>query len=307
MVILHEKDTWQDCNLIATIGMFDGVHLGHRFLIDELTQTAKKLGKKCAVVTFKDHPQRVFNHTTDLRMIMTLDERLKTIESLGIDVAIVLNFTPEFSKIESRDFIIKLKEQYNINQLILGFNHRFGCNKDEDFDDYVKHGTNLGVTIVKHDEYNGEFSPVSSSLIRKVIEEGRVDLAKEYLTQPYHLNGVVVYGKQNGRKIGFPTANLEVASELIIPHRGVYAVNVTLPDGAKRGGMANIGVRPTIEKGGERTIEVNIFDFDGDLYGKILNVEFIKFMRSEVKFASFEDLKNRLFIDRENCRKVLAK
>ena len=117
MVILHEKDTWQDCNLIATIGMFDGVHLGHRFLIDELTQTAKKLGKKCAVVTFKDHPQRVFNHTTDLRMIMTLDERLKTIESLGIDAAIVLNFTPEFSKIESRDFIIKLKEQYNINQL----------------------------------------------------------------------------------------------------------------------------------------------------------------------------------------------
>ena len=305
MVILSEKDTWKDGNLVATIGMFDGVHLGHRFLVDELTKTARELGKKCAVVTFKDHPQRVFNPSSDLRMIFTLNERLRTLENLGVDVAIVLEFTPEFSKIESHDFIRILKENYQVSNLIMGFNHRFGCNKDEDLDDYIMHGSKLGVNIVRAEEYNGEFSPVSSSLIRKVIEEGRVDLAKSYLTHTFHLAGIVVYGKQNGRKIGFPTANLEVSSELISPHRGVYAVNVTLPDGSKRGGMANIGVRPTIEKKGERTIEVNIFDFDGDLYGKCLNVEFVKFMRSEVKFASFDDLKNHLFIDRDNCRKVL--
>ena len=147
---------------------------------------------------------------------------------------------------------------------------------------------------------------MSSSLIRKMIEEGRVDLAKCYLSRPFELSGVVVYGKQNGRKIGFPTANLDVPSHIIVPHRGVYTVKVTLENGEKYGGMANIGVRPTIERGGARTIEVNIFDFDGDLYGSVLTVEFVKFMRSEVKFSSFEELKQRLFVDREACKAVLS-
>ncbi len=306
MIVVTDKDELHEGGLLATIGMFDGVHLGHRFLIKDLTSAAKQLGVKSAVITFSNHPQRVFNPDGGLRMIMTLEERLRILDELGVDVAIVLDFTKEFAKIDSSEFMNMLRSKYEVGTLIMGFNHRFGCNRDEDFEDYVRNGEKLGIVVVKADEYQGEYSPVSSSLIRKMLEEGRVDLAKAYLTQPFYLEGVVVPGKQNGRKIGFPTANLDVASELIVPHRGVYAVRVTLPDGTKRGGMANIGVRPTIEKGGKRTFEVNIFDFDGDLYGKTLRVGFVKFMRSEMKMGSFDELKERLKLDALACRKVLG-
>ena len=194
-----------------------------------------------------------------------------------------------------------LKQQFSISTLIMGFNHRFGCNKDEDFDDYIEHGKNLGIAVKRAEEYRGEYSPVSSSLVRKMIEEGRVDLAKLYLTRPFELSGTVVHGKQNGRKIGFPTANIDVPPYIIIPHRGVYTVTATLENGESYGGMANIGVRPTIEKGGSRTIEVNIFDFDDDIYGQTLNVQFMKFMRSEMKMGSLEELKNKLALDKLAC------
>lgn len=305
MIILSDKDKSNCGALMATIGMFDGVHLGHQFLISGLISRAREAGMKSAVVTFRNHPQRVFNPDGSLRMIMTLDDRLATLEQLGVDVAIVLDFTMDFAKIDSTGFMQILHTQYCVNTLIMGFNHRFGCNKEEDFDDYQKNAAMVGVEVLRADEYQGEYSPVSSSLIRKVLEEGRVDLAEKYLTRCFFLEGVVVQGKQNGRKIGFPTANLDVAEELVIPHRGVYAVVVTLPDGSLRGGMANIGVRPTIEKGGKRTFEVNIFDFEGDLYGRTLRVDFVKFMRSEMKMPSFEALKERLILDAQSCKKVI--
>ena len=305
MIILSDKDKSNCGALMATIGMFDGGHLGHQFLISGLISRAREAGMKSAVVTFRNHPQRVFNPDGSLRMIMTLDDRLATVEQLGVDVALVLDFTMDFAKIDSTGFMQILHTQYCVNTLIMGFNHRFGCNKEEDFDDYQKNAAMVGVEVLRADEYQGEYSPVSSSLIRKVLEEGRVDLAEKYLTRCFFLEGVVVHGKQNGRKIGFPTANLDVAEELVIPHRGVYAVVVTLPDGSLRGGMANIGVRPTIEKGGKRTFEVNIFDFEGDLYGRTLRVDFVKFMRSEMKMPSFEALKERLILDAQSCKKVI--
>lgn len=301
MEILDNKYNLSEQDILATIGMFDGVHLGHRFLINEVVETAKQSGARSAVITFKEHPQRVFNPSSDLRMIMTLEERLRRIATLGVDYAIVLDFTPEFSKVCSAEFMKMLKEQYGVGALIMGFNHRFGCNKDEDFEDYVAHGKSLGVKVIRAKEYQGEYSPVSSSLVRKMVEEGRVDLAKSYLTCPFELSGVVVHGKQNGRKIGFPTANIDVPPYIIVPHRGVYTVIVTLENGNRYGGMANIGVRPTIEKGGARTIEVNIFDFDGDLYGQTLNVQFVKFMRSEMKMGSLDELKSKLTSDKLAC------
>lgn len=305
MIILSDKDKFDCGALMATIGMFDGVHLGHRFLISNLIARSHESGMKSAVITFRNHPQRVFNPDGTLRMIMTLDERLSTLKQLGVDVAIVLDFTKDFAKIDSTGFMKILHTQYGVKTLIMGFNHRFGCNKDEDFDDYQRNAALVGVEVERAEEYQGEYSPVSSSLIRKVLEEGRVDLAEKYLTRRFYLEGVVVPGKQNGRKIGFPTANLDVVEELVIPHRGVYAVIVTLPDGTQRGGMANIGVRPTVEKGGKRTFEVNIFDFEGDLYGSTLRVDFVKFMRSEMKMPSFEALKERLVLDAQSCKKVI--
>lgn len=293
--------------LVATIGMFDGVHVGHQFLISQLQNEATNRGLKSAVVTFRDHPQRVLRPESDLRMIMTLEERLKKICELGVGVVIVLDFTPEFSQIRSKEFIRLLRDDYSVDALVMGFNHRFGHNNEEYFEDYVGYGRELNVDIIKGIEYQGEYSPVSSSFIRKMLGEGWVDLASSYLTRPFELSGLVVPGKQNGRKIGFPTANLDVSPELIMPHRGVYAVRVELENGERRGGMANIGVRPTVERGGERTFEVNIFDFNEDIYGTILKVEFVKFMRSEVRFASFDELKERLFVDKEACIDVLSK
>ena len=159
--------------------------------------------------------------------------------------------------------------------------------------------------MVRANEYQGEFSPVSSSLIRKILEEGRVDLAKNYLSRPFELEGVVVRGFKNGGKLGYPTANIDITSELILPHKGVYAVNVELEDGSKYGGMANIGVRPTVIKGGNQTFEVNIFDFNGNLYGKEITVAFIERIRGEVKFASVDALVEQIKKDKETCLNLL--
>lgn len=307
MEVIRNKDCYIGKGLVAAIGMFDGVHIGHQTLLAGLKEKACAAGLKSAVVTFSAHPQTVLHPCSGLRMIMTLEDRLKYLDEMGVDVAILMDFTPELSELESKSFMELLHKRYGVQVLVVGFNHRFGHAKDEYFEDYVAHGEALGVKVYRACEYQGQYSPVSSSLIRKVIEEGKVDLAECYLGRPFELAGVVVHGKQNGRKIGFPTANLDVPSQLIIPHRGVYTVVVKLDNGVEYGGMANIGVRPTIEKGGERTIEVNLFDFDGDLYDRTLKVRFVKFMRSEMKMGSLEELKERLAIDKLACTEELKK
>ena len=292
-------------DIIATIGMFDGVHLGHQALLDSLHEEAKKRGMSTAVVTFKEHPQRVLRPESGLKMVMTLADRIAYIKASGVDTVILLDFTKDLAKLSSKEFMQMLRDVYGVKTLVMGFNHRFGCVKDEYFEDYVEHGKELGVEVVRAKEYQGEYSPVSSSLIRKVIEEGRVDLARNYLTRAFVLSGEVVHGFKNGRKLGYPTANIDVSSEMILPHKGVYAVRVKLPDGRIKGGMANIGVRPTVIKGGHQTFEVNIFDFDEDLYGQVLTVEFVKFMRSEMKMGSLDELKMRLALDEQACREIL--
>ena len=306
MEILRNTELNYTEKLVATIGMFDGVHLGHQALLDELKETARLKGLKSAVITFSRHPQQVLRPETGLHMIITLENRLKFLDEMGVDVAIVMDFNPELAKLDSRAFMQLLQNKYGVETLVMGFNHRFGCNKGEYFEDYVVHGTEIGMEVLRASEYQGQYSPVSSSLIRKIIEEGRVDLAECYLGRPFELAGVVVHGFKNGRKLGYPTANIDVNPDLIMPHRGVYAVNVTLENGDTFGGMANIGVRPTVVKGGERTFEVNIFNFDGDLYGQILTVQFVKFMRSEMKMSSLDELKNRLAMDKQACMNVLV-
>ena len=305
MEVLRHKRIKNDTHLTATIGMFDGVHLGHQTLLVSLRNEAAKRGCKSAVVTFAQHPQRVLRPECGLKMVMTLENRLNLLDEMGIDVAILLDFTPDLSRLDSLAFLKLLKEEYSIDTLLMGFNHRFGCAKDEYFEDYVAHGKKIGVEIVRAVEYQGEYSPVSSSLIRKIIEEGRVDLAKNYLSRAFELAGVVVHGFKNGRKLGYPTANIDITSELILPHKGVYAVTVMLENGNWYEGMANIGVRPTVIRGGNQTFEVNIFDFDGDLYGQTLKVQFVKFMRSEMKMGSLDELKQQLALDAQACKKVL--
>lgn len=299
-----ERTSTEKC--VATIGMFDGVHLGHQALLDELKEIARLNGLKSGVITFSTHPQQVLRPDSGLRMIVTLEDRLKYLDEMGVDKVFVMDFDADLAKLESKAFMSLLQSKCGVEILVMGFNHRFGCNKDEFFEDYEAHGAEIGMKVLRASEYRGEYSPVSSSLIRKMIEEGRVDLAERYLGRPFELAGVVVHGFKNGRKLGYPTANIDVSPNLMMPHRGVYAVRVDLKNGEKYCGMANIGVRPTVVKGGERTFEVNIFNFDGDLYGQRLNVRFVKFMRSEMKMSSLDELKERLASDKQACINVLG-
>ncbi|MDD2961090.1 MAG: bifunctional riboflavin kinase/FAD synthetase [Muribaculaceae bacterium] len=295
-----------DRKFAVTIGMFDGVHLGHQQVFDTLKHKASQLGLEYAVVTFKEHPQIVLNPNSDLRTIMNFDEKIKAIENCGIDNAIVLKFNKEIAKLGAKDFLAILHEQYNVEALIIGFNHHFGHNKNEKFEDYINFGKEIGVEVIQAEEYTGDFSPLSSSIIRRLITAGKVDDASGCLGNIFKIQGNVVHGFKNGKKIGFPTANIKPTNQLqIIPHNGVYAARIAIENGNFLNAICNIGTRPTITNSNERSIEVHIFDFDKDIYDLDATVQFIKFIRSETKFSSLEELKRHIATDCEKAKKIL--
>lgn len=305
MKIIGSDTQLEPGTTIATIGMFDGVHLGHATLLDFLKEQARQRGLESAVVTFAQHPQAVLHPEAGIKMIMTVDDKLKLIARHGIDCTVLLDFTRELSLLDSSRFIELLRDRYGVAALVAGYDHHFGHNKQETFADYVRHGRELGVDIVKAPEYLGAYAPVSSSIIRKLITSGKVDDAMHCMGHPYSLAGKVVHGFHNGSGIGFPTANVgELDPTLILPHRGAYAVMVDVA-GKHLKGMVNVGVRPTMHNGHRLSIEVNIFDFDGDIYGMPIKLEFIKFLRLEFKLGSIEELRAQLTRDRAQSVKIL--
>ncbi|MCI6170014.1 riboflavin biosynthesis protein RibF [Sodaliphilus pleomorphus] len=305
MKIIGSDTQLEPGTTIATIGMFDGVHLGHATLLDFLKEQARQRGLESAVVTFAQHPQAVLHPEAGIKMIMTVDDKLKLIARHGIDCTVLLDFTRELSLLDSSRFIELLRDRYGVAALVAGYDHHFGHNKQETFADYVRHGRELGVDIVKAPEYLGAYAPVSSSIIRKLIASGKVDDAMHCMGHPYSLAGKVVHGFHNGSGIGFPTANVgELDPTLILPHRGAYAVMVDVA-GKHLKGMVNVGVRPTMHNGHRLSIEVNIFDFDGDIYGMPIKLEFIKFLRLEFKLGSIEELRAQLTRDRAQSVKIL--
>ena len=305
MKIIGSDTQLEPGTTIATIGMFDGVHLGHATLLDFLKEQARQRGLKSAVVTFAQHPQAVLHPEAGIKMIMTVDDKLNLIARHGIDCTVLLDFTRELSLLDSSRFIELLRDRYGVAALVAGYDHHFGHNKQETFADYVRHGRELGVDIVKAPEYLGAYAPVSSSIIRKLIASGKVDDAMHCMGHPYSLAGKVVHGFHNGSGIGFPTANVgELDPTLILPHRGAYAVMVDVA-GKHLKGMVNVGVRPTMHNGHRLSIEVNIFDFDGDIYGMPIKLEFIKFLRLEFKLGSIEELRAQLTRDRAQSVKIL--
>lgn len=305
MKIIGSDTQLEPGTTIATIGMFDGVHLGHATLLDFLKEQARQRGLESAVVTFAQHPQAVLHPEAGIKMIMTVDDKLKLIARHGIDCTVLLDFTRELSLLDSSRFIELLRDRYGVAALVAGYDHHFGHNKQETFADYVRHGRELGVDIVKAPEYLGAYAPVSSSIIRKLIASGKVDDAMHCMGHPYSLAGKVVHGFHNGSGIGFPTANVgELDPTLILPHRGAYAVMVDVA-GKHLKGMVNVGVRPTMHNGHRLSIEVNIFDFDGDIYGMPIKLEYIKFLRLEFKLGSIEELRAQLTRDRAQSVKIL--
>jgi riboflavin kinase/FMN adenylyltransferase len=224
MKIIGSDTQLEPGTTIATIGMFDGVHLGHATLLDFLKEQARQRGLESAVVTFAQHPQAVLHPEAGIKMIMTVDDKLKLIARHGIDCTVLLDFTRELSLLDSSRFIELLRDRYGVAALVAGYDHHFGHNKQETFADYVRHGRELGVDIVKAPEYLGAYAPVSSSIIRKLIASGKVDDAMHCMGHPYSLAGKVVHGFHNGSGIGFPTANVgELDPTLILPHRGAWS------------------------------------------------------------------------------------
>ena len=305
MKILSETDRLPAGSTVATIGMFDGVHRGHALLVNFLNSQASMLGKQSLVITFLRHPRQVLHPDSSFRLIMPPEDRLKQIEALGPDLLLPLDFTPELSNLDSAQFIEMLRDRYGMKVLVTGYNHRFGHNKGETFEDYCRHGHQLGVQVIKAPEYLGQYAPVSSTIIRGLIAAGRVVDAMHCMGRPFALKGKVVHGFHNGRGLGFPTANVgEIPPAMLLPHNGAYAV-LAYVAGRKLQGMANIGRRPTLNNGPQLSIEVNLFDFDDDIYGDDITLEFISFLRLEFKMCGLEELKRQLTLDKENAQRLL--
>ena len=285
--------------------MFDGVHLGHVTLVDFLKRQASVLGKQSLVITFLSHPRQVLHPDEPFSLIMPMGERLARLQELEPDMLLPLDFTRELSQLNSVQFIELLRDRYGVAMLVVGYNHRFGHQRGETFEDYRRHGEALGVQVVKAPEYLGEYAPVSSTIVRSLIAAGKVKDAMHCMGRPFTLSGRVVHGFHNGRGIGFPTANVgETDPDILLPHNGAYAVLAHV-NGLVLQGMANIGKRPTLDNGDNISIEVNLFDFDDDIYGMDITLEFISFLRLEFKMCSIEELKHQLTLDRSNAQRLL--
>lgn len=292
---------------VATIGSFDGVHRGHRCLLNQVRGIADERGLKAVAVTFALSPRKVLGGS-DMAPLNGVEERVKLLREVGMDDVCVLHFTREMAGMTARDFMQQvLRDQLGVAVLVIGYDHRFGCNRADGFDDYVRYGCELGIEVVRGEVCMEGDEAVSSTRIRQCLMEGRVDEAAQLLGYNYKLCGTVVGGYRVGRKIGFPTANIGVeGGEKLLPADGVYAVLVTDNDGSQLAGMLNIGHRPTVNNGAERSIEVHILDFEGDLYGKSLCIEFVERLREERSFASLDELTAQLAADRKKVRCIFT-
>ena len=290
------------CNKVATIGFFDGVHRGHQHLLRQVLEVAHQRHMASLVVTFFQQPRHVVTHETDrFFLLTTTNEKLHLLQQAGIDHCEVMEFTPELALMTAHDFMQLLHDKYGVSALVIGYDHRFGHNRSEGFDDYVRYGKQLGIEVLQATQ----FPAVSSTKIRELLLEGDLEAANQILGYRYMLEGQVVNGFHIGHTMGFPTANLQVAPEKLIPADGVYAVMVEL-DGEQHQGMLNIGTRPTLANSDERSIEVHIFDFHDNIYDKELRLSLVKRTRGEVRFASKEQLILQLQQDDAEIKTILG-
>lgn len=296
---------------VATVGMFDGVHRGHQHVIGRVVERAREAGLFSTVITFDRVPRQVLDPSFRPQLLTTLEEKETIIRQLGVDVLAVLPFTRETAGLSAQAFMKQvLHEQLQTKVLVTGYDNRFGHDRTEGFDDYVRYGREQGMEVLRGDAQlmdDGQ-RPVSSSVIRQLLaEEGRVDLMPHYLTRLYQLRGTVAPGEHIGQRLGYPTANLEVdEADKLIPAAGVYAVWATIEgEQQPRAAMMNIGNRPTFH-GHRQTLEVNILDFEGNLYGQVMTVSFVERLRAERRFDSPEALAVQLEADKEQVKQILG-
>lgn len=291
-------------NPVLTIGTFDGVHIGHQKIIDQLNEEARMIGGESVLFTFFPHPRMVlFPDSHGLQLIQTQEEKLEKLKRMGLQNIIVYPFTYEFSRLTALEFVRDLLvNQLHVRKVVIGYDHQFGKNREGSIEFLKKVATTYDFQVIEIPAQEINEVNVSSTKVRQAILEGDVTKANHFLGEPFQITGTVIHGNALGRTIGYPTANIEVNSPLkLIPGNGVYGVSVQIED-ANFNGMMNIGVRPTV--GGElkRTVEVHIFDFDKDIYDKVITVHFLSKWREEKRFGSLEELKEQLKKDEEAIR-----
>lgn len=291
----------------VTIGTFDGVHIGHRKILERLINSAKVLELKSTVLTFFPHPRMVLQKDVSIKLLNTIDEKIRILEELGIDYLIVHPFTKKFSRLTATQFVKDiLVDDLKTKKIIIGYDHRFGRNRNANINDLMAFGKAMDFEVEEISAQEVDDVSVSSTKIRKALEEGDMKTANMYLGYNYMLTGSIVKGKGLGRKLNFPTANLSIREEYkLIPKNGVYVVSSVL-EGKRVFGMMNIGFNPTVG-GKTKSIEINFFNFDLDLYGKKIQVDIIDRIRDEKKFSSLEGLKAQLKKDREISLAIISK
>lgn len=291
----------------ATIGFFDGVHRGHQFMIDSLTTMAHAQGRQSLVITFDRHPRQVVHADYVPQLITTTDEKLQLLHATAADRIEMLHFDAQMAQLSAYEFMRQvLHKKYGVAMLLTGYDNRFGHNRAEGFADYVRYGEEMGMEVRQNTPIDIDGLRVSSSLIRRLIVEGNITEASNCMGHPYSITGSVAHGFQEGRRIGFPTANIVPESaEKLVPGNGVYATRVSVEGGEWMPAMLNIGTNPTFQRQ-QTTIEAHIIGFEGDIYGRKVRVEFGRKLRDEQRFESVEALQKQLEADKKEVLMVLC-
>lgn len=295
----------KELSSVLTIGTFDGVHIGHQKIIQRLNEIKNGTTERSMILTFYPHPRMVLDQSNDIKMLTTMEEKTQLLEKFGLNDLIIEPFTKDFSRLSALDFVRDiLVRQLHIKQLVIGYDHHFGKNREGNFEQLIEFGELYGFTVEKISAQEIESVSVSSTKIRKAIENGDMSTANKYLGYHYLLTGDIIKGQGIGRKINFPTVNISIPEDFkLIPKKGVYIVRAHFNKDSSFGIM-NIGFRPTVGGKGQ-TIEVHLLDFNGDLYGSQIQIEVLTRLRDEKKFESIEDLAAQISKDEKSARNWL--
>ncbi len=298
----------RDDKTVITIGTFDGVHLAHRQIVDKVLEISAHNNARSFIVTFEPHPQEVLKtKTPDIKLLMSIDEKLRLFEKVGIQNVLVINFTEKFSKTTAREFYQNyIYGKIGLSDLVVGYDHLFGRDREGDFQTLLELGKEFGFNLNKVDEIDIDGMPVSSTRIRQALAEGKIEEANKLLGYEYSLDGIVIEGDKVGRTIGYPTVNLKPVKEYkVMPNDGIYCVKV-LYNNEIYYGMMYHGLRPTLSEGIKRALEVHMFDFDKTVYGEKLTVSFLTKLREDKKFNSKKELIEQIDEDKKNSLKFLS-
>lgn len=287
---------------IVTIGTFDGVHLGHQQILKQLIDTSRKSKLKSVLLTFFPHPRMVLQPDISMRLIQTIQEREKALQKTGLDYLVIHPFSTEFSRLSADDYVKQiLVEQLNVRKVVVGYDHRFGRNRTASLEDMYHYADIHEFEVIEINAEKIESTAVSSTKIRKAIDEGNIELANTYLGHSFTIEGMVIDGDKRGRELSYPTANIDLQNQhKIVPKQGVYLVKSKLK-GRVVYGMMNIGTKPTFDAT-MPSIEVHFLDWNGNLYGQAVQVELLKWVREERKFSSVEELQTQIQADEQYCR-----